>query len=381
MPTDAPYTYLAYDVAANTQVDELPFITFEWEEVLNRPGGFRAQLPLRHPKATTNSLYPWRTAIYVDQAGQLRFGGIVTKVEATADDTGTLAVEGVGFFGYYTDDHRTIQSRQGMTYATGTGAEIRFAAVDQFRIVADLIAHAGYYNGGSVGLTVAMHGPSGGGISGVTRDRSYYRYERKCLGEAIAQLAEVDDGFDYSVGVAWSGTTPAKTLDLWYPRQGRSIDLVFEQQKNVNLLRWSLDGSRMANWVTALGAGDGNRMKIATNSNANLIYPNAPWPMLEAVTSYRDVSHQSTLAAHAKADRLERRWPVETIALEIINTDDTPLGGFIVGDDIQVIANDGYVTLNGRYRIQSVRVGISVDGQTSIGVELATLDASLRRGD
>lgn len=375
------YTVLAYDLMSNTQVGELPVTGISWEDTLNRAGGFQTALPLRSEIATVANIDTWRTAIFVDRDGVLLYGGIVTKADVSADDTATLAISGTGFFGYYRggDNRRTIRSRQGMSYAAGSGSEVRFTAVDQFRIVSDLIAHGNFFTGGNIGLAVQMHGPSGG-LSGVTRDRSYYGYERKTIGEAIEQLAEVNGGFDFSTTVQWSGNTPTRILHLWYPRVGRSVDLVLEQNKNITSLSYSRDGEGQANDVTATGSGDGDKMLTAQSFNINRVYPTAPYPLLEAVTAYRDVNRRSTLNLHAQADRLELQTPVETMSMSIIDTEDVPLGSYIVGDDILVITDDNYIP-NDRYRIQSLKVEIDEDGHETIGLDLATLTASLRRGD
>lgn len=366
-------TFLAYDLLTNDLIDELPFTTFSYADVINKQGGFEGTLPLEHPRATAGNLAPWRTAIYVDRDGVLLFGGILTDVSASLDGAGgTLRVGGIGFFGFYKEDRVTISGDGGMTYEVLTDDALTFTAVDQFRIVQDLVEHGNSKTGQDFGLSVTW--PA---LSGVTRTQTYLTTDRKCVGEAIEALAKVDDGFDFAVTVAWSGNAPAKELRLYYPRKGRELDIVFEAGKNIKLLSYSLSGAKQANYVDALGSGDGRAMKRQTSSDINDYYPSAVFPRLDAVSTFRDVSNDSTLLAHAEKERLTRRLPIETMRVAIQNSAEATAGAYTVGDDVYVRAEAGYLQISDRYRIEELRVSYDENGNELIEASLASMAASL----
>jgi hypothetical protein len=365
-------TFLAYDLLTNELIDEIPFTSFSYAQALNKAGGFEATIPLEHPKATPGNLDPWRTAIYVDRDGVLLFGGIITDVSASLASGGSLKFGGVGFLGFYEGDRVVIDSTAGMDYGTGTAPAIEFTAVDQFRIAKDFILHGNSKTGQDIGLEVEWDA-----LSGVTRTRTYSATDRKSVGGALADLAKVDNGFDYAVRTYWDGATPTKKLKFYYERKGRSLDLIFEAGKNVQLLSYSKSGDKQANYVHAIGSGDGRNMNIETSQNINDYYPNSPYPRLDSVASHRDVSDNTTLAAHALADRLRHRLPIETLEIQVQNTAEAPPGSYEVGDDVTIQASAGYLDLYDAYRIQELRVEYRPEGSETVRLGLVSLNASL----
>jgi hypothetical protein len=366
-------TFLAYELLTGSPLDELPFESFRWTDVLNRPGGFSATIPARHPKATRTTLEPWRTCIYAVSGDRILTGGVITKVSATIGDDATVSVEGVGPLGYY--GRRFIRSGQGMTWATTAGpSEVRFQAVDQLRIASDLLGHAHAATGGNpFGLTTNMVT----GLSGQVRDRSFFTYERKNILDALEQLAAVRDGFDFAASASWGPTGPEWSFDLWYPRRGASLAAVFDAT-NLEAITETVNGEPQANDVTALGAGDGDDMWIRTSTDVNRIYPTGRFPLLERVSSYRDVSVAATLEAHAAADRLESTDPVQSVSISLSPTPDVPVGAYNVGDDVEVYISDGWTQLADRLRIQSLNYQLTPSGDVEIGAELASMAASLQ---
>lgn len=366
-------TYLAYELNSGSPIDEIPFTDFRWDDAFLRPGGFTASLPMRHPKALRENLREWKTAIWVDTDGVLQYAGVITSVDVKLDDSPTVNVSGLGVLSYYREGHRTLQSAAGMTYGTASGDEIRFAAVDQFRIVEDLIDHAHSFTGGDPwGLTVNMNG----GLSGVTRDRTYKISERKSIGELIEQLAAVNDGFDFSMGYSWVAGAPTVALDLWYPRRGRDLEVVLEEGKNIEFSSYKTDGNKQMNKVLVLGAGDGSNQLTATATATAEIYPTGSYPLLEGVATNRDVSIQTTLNEHATALLYINKVPRETMTIGVIEIPELTLGAFVPGDTVLVYIDDHFLQVDGRYRIQSISVAIDEAGQRNVSCALASVAPS-----
>jgi hypothetical protein len=210
----------------------------------------------------------------------------------------------------------------------------------------------------------------------VLRDRTYYHYERKPVGEAVELLAELQNGFDFAIDVAYVSGTITKTLVLSYPRRGRITPLVWELRTNLGQLSQEVDAIRAANKVDALGAGEGDTMLIATAADTSQL---ASYPLLEDVVTFKDVSVTATLTAHAALAVKNLAKPVTRIPtlLAVQTNPDSGLGSFITGDSVQVKGSDGWISLDERMRVQSYEVKVDTEGREEVSVQLAQEDANV----
>lgn len=371
--------YLLYDLVGRDFVDEAPFETFEYTEALNKPGGWSATVKIDHPKASAGNLKESATAVFVDRDKSLIFGGILWDSDAQVAENATLRVGGQGFFSYYRDDHRFLRSRSGMVEATGANAlEITFTNEDVFAIVNDLLAHAATFPG-DVGFDdVRYFGPGVGGLSGVLKSQTYWAYELKNIGAAIEDLATQDPGFDFVTTVGWLAGEPVRYLDLHYPRKGADTGgLVFEDRKNIKLVKRAVRGGKTANVITTTGAGTGDTLLTAEASALDLIAPGGRYPRLEGIRSYRDEAILANLSAHASADLSASKLPVETLEVEVIEDIGASVTSFGLGDTAHVIAHRGFVNVDGDYRITARTINFNAEGHPTIKVALADEAATL----
>jgi hypothetical protein len=177
--------------------------------------------------------------------------------------------------------------------------------------------------------------------TGVLRDRTYYGYERKAAAEAVEQLADVVDGFDFELGVAWGAADPVLTLQVAYPRIGvQAIDspLVFDRPGNIVGYDWPEDATRMADLSDAIGAGEGDDMLIATTMATDVLEDG--WPLLEQVSSYKDVRDLDTLEEHASADLDAAALPVTIPRVTVRGDVDPVVGTYRPGDDCRLAITD-----------------------------------------
>ena len=369
MPT---YRYLVGELnpaSGNGLRDEIPFSSVKFSHVLNRPGGFSANVPLRHPKATRENLDPGRTAVHIERDGVIVWSGMLWVAEASVENA-TVDVGGEGWWGYLR--HRLIRSGTGGP-APSTAAVRIYLAQDQFFIARDLVNYAQAQAGGNVGIIV------GSETCGVLRDRTWYHYERKNLGEAVEQLAGVNNGFDFAVDVAYESGLIVKRFHPSYPRRGRITPLAWELGTNLEGLAQTVDATRQADLVDALGAGEGDGMLIATASDPAQLAPSGPYPLLETVVAYKDVSVMATLQSHAEVDLRNYKRPVTRIPTLLARSTapDTALGTFITGDSVQVKGTDGWISADERMRIQGYEVEIDEDGKETVAVAFAQEEACL----
>jgi hypothetical protein len=371
--------YLIADVLSGEVRDSVPFSTLGYSEVLCRPGGWDATIGIRHPKARRSILDPGAVALWVADGSNVLFGGPLWPLGATIDEDGGefVTVGGQGFLSLYRDGRRTVRSRLGMSNATGTlSSDVVWpAGTDRFLVVEDLFAHAAAIGGAAdLNLEVVRRGPLGAGLSGSLLDGelAITTTERRGIGELLEELADADDGIDFGFAYRWEGNNLLKpSLELYYPARGRRTGIVFEAGKNITILDWQLDAGPMANLIEGFGAGEGETMVRATSQDASLLAPTGAYPLLEGAVSIKNATAAAELRAATDGELARRRLPRQTLSVELIDTDDVPLGSFIAGDFIEVAATEGIYELDGTWRVVSLAPSFDDTGAVTVKVDLA----------
>lgn len=338
-----PLTFYAYDLATRRIVDEIPFSTFKFGDILNRPGGWSATISAHHEKCNPGNLAEDRTAIIVDQGGELRFAGILWDIKVTG---GILTCGGNNLWDYFA--HRYIRNDQ------------TYTATDQFQIVQGLLLAAQFGLRESIGLTVRW--PA---LSGVLRDRTYLATERKQYRQAVEDLAEVENGFEFSLTAQWSGGQPIFFLDLAHPRRGQVTDHVWQLNKTVALAGdWTRDGTGFANRVDAIGSGTGATKLIGTGQ------ANPAALRMEQIVTFTDVKVPATIDAHANGELGRANQPQEQLKVRVVDLAQFGLGAWSTGDQVWVVGDLGYTVLDDSYRIQGYEVSSDVNGALTVTCDL-----------
>jgi hypothetical protein len=351
----AKYAYITANIKTGQLIEELPLTGVRFSHVLNAAGSFSGNLHYHHPKARLANINPGATLIWVKRNDHVVWGGIIWTVrKIKGNDLLTIGAEG---FHSYFKRKRTVRH------------DISFAAVDEHRIVRDLVRYAQGEQlqhatgtptypqpGGSLSITYDST------LSGVTRTQNYKGYERQSIGTVIEQMAARVDGFDFSYEL---DDDFGITFSTWYPRRGRRTNVTFEQGANVELLAWYLDATRMENRIDALGAGEGDQMTIATAQDPNVL---ATYPVFDGVLSKKDVSVQETLQSHADAELRDKRALIAIPQFDVRVSADSDIGAFITGDEVVVRAADGFVQIDGYYRIEQYTIDVSNEGDEDIEI-------------
>lgn len=353
----ADWRVLHTELVGGAILGELPVIAASYGVALNAAGRFQCTLPLEADPArlrlpvyaggssdldadvdlvTMANLTPGTTAVWFERDGVLLFGGIVWAV--SADIAGnTMTVTGEGPHSYLR--RRAIRST--LTYTT----------TDQLDIARGLIDHAQGTTNGTIGITYDT------ADSGVTRDRTYNAYERKNLGEAIEQLAAVEDGFDWRYDHNYVADVPTWSMGFTYPATGRSTLHVFEVGTNCALTSYDEDGTTITNLVDVFGAGTAAETLTATIHNTAM---QGPYPILEATETHSDILVLDTLELHARRRLARGAGPTRRVQLNTFADTDPTLGSYICGDRVRVRADHGWLQLDETMRI--VEIGVSVVG-------------------
>src|SRR5881394_1551809 len=252
--------FLLLDYLTRTVVTELPAVdSFSYTETLNKPGSWSVTIPLKANVGAAN-LFSSRAIFAFERAEILRWAGplLTARVDLEA---GTVNLSGEGYMNYL---------RRRILYTTKT-----YAATDQLLIVKDLIDYAQTHWGtpGNLGIVTTA-------LSAVTtfaRDRTYFYYEKKKIGELIEQLAAVRNGFDFRLTPRWSnGPNSTMVLDfgVTYPSFGRETGYVVDVNAH-ELTTVDVDLTKLAFAVVASGQGTGEDIPSSIVSKPDLIAVNA----------------------------------------------------------------------------------------------------------
>ncbi len=294
------------------------------------------------------TLAPARTRVWFERDGVLMHSGIVWTAKANMGDN-TLDIAGEGVHSYFRRRHiRT---------------NLTFTGVEQHEIARQLVTLAQTDANSSIGVQLD---PSN---SRVGRDRSWLSVERKSIGEAIEQLGNVENGFDWAYRTAWVAGVPTTTFTFSGP-MGRRTEHVFDVGTNCSLLSYDEDGTTISNRVDAIGAGEGSDALIASVANASL---QGPYRILEDVISHSDVRDIGTLYEHAWRRLSRGVGPIRHVELQVFADAEPPIGSYEVGDQVTVRADYGWVRLDGAFRIVEVAVGVS-GGIETVALALAGLE-------
>jgi hypothetical protein len=324
-----------------------------YTEELNAPGSFQATMSLRQPLPITAEILEPPRAVFAVEKDDVIVGAWFVWAHDYDVGAGTVTLTGQGWLSYL---HRRV-----LTISK------HFAGWQQEDIAWNLIDYAQDDPNGDVGIVAAYQ------TWGVLRERHYYGYERKFIGELLEDLAAVRHGFDFRFVPRWAAG-PNSTLEVAfttvYPPLGRDTDLVFSDGAGgVTIPSVSLDGTSLAYRVDAIGRGEGDAIPIREAESTAL--QNA-YLLLEDVVVHSDVEENDTLDDYAWW-RLNRG--LHPITIPKANLPLSLLGGVVVGDQVQVRLDRGLLQVDARYRITALDVELPADGAERLVASLAPLVA------
>ena len=333
----ATYRVIARDLRTQTRIAEIPLAGLSYGSILNGAGELSGTLFLPPGDSTYDKTL---AAIFNDAVDEVRRELIVER-------DGVVVWTGVVWASPYQDDNQTRSVRAAETWSYFRrriiGTRRVYAQADQLTIARQLMVDAQAVTGGNINVTI------GSETSGVLRDRKYEAWEYKQLGEAIEQLAAVINGFDFAIDATWASNGDlTKTFRLSYPRRGRSQDqtgLMFEVGRNVISWDWPTDGTRYANRVHNIGAGEAEamlRVTVSEESQLDSVASGGPgYPLIEKVVSHTDVSQLSTLTAQARDELLTSAREVVLPSVTIRADVEPFFGSYITGDSCRFVCQPG----------------------------------------
>ena len=320
------YTTLIGD---DEPIEELPADIIDYGFRLNRPGHLHFTLPVDHPKCRSSIIWPGVHEAVVTRNRQVVWRGPVLTARET-ERTVEFGCEGLLAYlrrWYVTDT---------LTYTDKDLAVIARALIDH---------HQGKA-GGDFGIDTT------GTETTRTATRTYFGYELKNVYDAVIELAEVDDGFDFEI------SPETRRFIAHYPQAGtRTPNLLWED----GILRFArdVDATGQASQILAVGEGEGDSMLRISRQSSSAV---ASYGLTQAIHTAKTVSLAATLLDHAAGQLTRFAEPSQTVTVTV--------GGdvaCVLGDEGRLVYPSAYEAVSEYRRL----VGLDVTWER--GTEHTTL--------
>lgn len=385
------FTFLITNLLSGQVVAEVELGSFNFTEVLNRPGSGNATARIESDTTTTENFLSWANALWCLEGGTPLWGGIIGAVQPRADSR-VLNVPLHGFMEYYRTQpiQTTVGAANVVTFPPNSQwnyglsygghphkSAVVFGAVDQFRIFEDLI-----YSVARRDVLSDIHPQvTYEALSGVTRDQTWYNFEYKMVGVACEQLADRENGFFWHTHFDLDNDSPVFNFHLHLPTAGinasSAIDrpIIFEwddSPEETILTGYDFAGeSKPANSVIAVGSGEGSASKVARkDSTAHALGAfSGGRPRYYEVVNYSDITSTTTLQAHATKRWNRHKIPFKTANVSMQNPDSEYLE-FDLGDTAMLRIDDNGIQTFNRYRIVTKTTTISKEGDKMIDIDM-----------
>lgn len=363
------WRYAATDLrTGRVLADTVPLIVQSWTRVRGGTGPMTAALPLTGDPTYLNMLKPRSTVIWALGDGQPYWGGILwgrPHRSALSDQTLPLSLSSVeSIF-----DKRRINDNLGYTN------------LDQIEIFRRVVTYAlGKKYGEVGGFTMDT-----AATSGVLRSRTYLGTDHTNVLNALQDLADVDNGFEWTIDPAWiNGTSLGWQLRFGYPQIGNdsTTNLVMNFPGVVVDYAWPQDGSASVNSTLAVGdtpTGGATQMISGAGHGVDTADLDAGMPLLEDTRSYggQGITDVATLNSHADQDVAVESGDTVNPSLVLRNDFEPRLGRYSLGDTVMVNAVSNIHPAPGLQvatRIAQITANPATDGTSPEKVTL-TMDA------
>lgn len=234
---------------------------------------------------------------------------------------------------------------------------LTYSAVDQHAIGKGLVDYWQALDYGHFGIDT-----SGVTNSGVTRDRTYDGAEPHVIGPRLAELAEVTNGFEWTIDPHTRG------LVLAHPAMGtdKSNSVIVDKRSVLNpAATWSVGPQDFASVVYGWGK-DGLRSQ---SENAT---PLSTWGRVGAALSASGVSEQATLDGKTQAVRDDMSDPLYVPTPEVrTTTGDISVDAVSLGDTVSIDYDYGIGMTSAQRRVLGYLVNVGADRDERMSLELS----------
>lgn len=224
-----------------------------------------------------------------------------------------------------------------------TGAYRRFDNVDAGTIAWTLIDESQSLTNGDYGFT------QGTIQTTKNRDRTY---ANKNILEAIKELSQVIDGFDFEL-------TSDKEFKI-YTQKGidRTATTVFEYGTNIESMNIEEDFSKIVN--SSIVLGEDNRVERTTTTSASI------YKLRQTVVNADNTTEDTTL--NDKGDSVNRKYKAPLLAVSFTQLEGTnpQFGSIALGDIVKIRVDRGIYRINNNFRVYGFNVKVTRDKREQI---------------
>ncbi|MFB8107285.1 hypothetical protein ACFC3O_31520 [Streptomyces sp. NPDC056007] len=346
----ARYSVVQTDLATGAVVTELPVTGIGYTDTLNAAGTATVGVPLAAPEADPATLIVGSSGLAVLRNDSPMWGGILWGASADLA-AGTLTLSASGFHSYYS--HRFLDAKNGYTTTSS----------DQALILKEWFAYANANGGiGTDTATVTT--------TGHLRSRKWSFYEFKNMAEAIDEMADDLNGFNFRYEAYWLAGVGRRVGNRFRLARRNSASFPqLEHRVNCNVTAVDYDGTQLATQAYAFGADLGTGAKPYASSGN----PALTGPRRVAVATYADIKTTASLITKAAAIANVGSQPIAVPTLTLYPDRFTP-SQFTPGAVGTVIADSGYVALFEEFVITERGVEVDANGTETVSLALASKD-------
>lgn len=357
-----PRVYVQRSIDPTGRVTQIPFHSVSFTEGVSRDTGWTLVVAGDVAADMALDLRPWAAAVFL-RVGGWWTGGLSGPRTWDRGDTssGTVTIRGASWMGWLARRHIT--------------STLTYTDAEQYDIAADVLGWCQTGTPGKDGGDLAVELIREPTNTGRTRDRVYDGHELKSVRDVIAELGEVDDGFEWLPTADWPAADPAprRLIRLGYPNLGDAAGPypVITDGDRAIVTAETYDAANLSTVVHATGqavdpSADDRPVQTAAAVAAGI-------PKVEQVISHDTTSNPSTLLKHAVAE-LHRSQANYAVTARLLDHAKYPPGSFRPGDRVRVTATgDGmHAPAAGEHlwRVVGRTVNVGDRGQVEQTVEL-----------
>lgn len=328
----ATYRYLFCDLLTDQRITELDLQPGPFDRRIIEPGSWSASYTITSSEAAerVQQLTEGRTIVHILRGGELWGSYLVWTMTPRLDQRGGLTVDMQGATLESAFDHGILD------------VDLDFEGTDQLEIARALVADFQYYDARNLGILVDDS------LSGVYRDRHYPASGTDSYGKLLANLANVDNGFEWMVRTFIAPSTGDRLRQYisGYPTLGQAgTTHVFTYPGNV--LSWQETRDATQGGTRFWTRGDSPEQDLTDEAEPLLSnkYRAQPlldrgWPLWDVVEDHQGVTELDTLNAYARRLLASRAGSIRIFELTVRLDDNTSFSPNQLGDDARVILHD-----------------------------------------
>ncbi|MFF3557319.1 hypothetical protein ACFYXL_28380 [Streptomyces tsukubensis] len=341
------YTVVQTNAKTGAVVTRLPVTALSFTHILNAAGSATIGIPLFAPEANPETLSPGISGLVILRDTEPVWGGIYWT--ATADiAAGTLTLGASGFHSHY----------KGRAFVSGWLSR----GQEQTDILKAWFAYFNADNG--IGTATDTLAPTG-----AKRTAVWTRYELKNAAEAIEQLADNVNGFNFRYVPFWA--TPNTRIGHRFVMSSRvgTATRSLAHRANCDVTTVSYDSTALCTVAYATGADRGNGEKLVGIFENRALA--ARMPERVTIGTYPDVKETLTLLSKAHATVNAGAVPTVIPELTLYPREFTPLD-FVPGDYVNVSVDAGYVGFLDDFVVTECATAVDANGTETIRLAVAS---------